>query len=351
MKGYHLLKVSAVERLTPDAVKISFEIPERLRPAFQFLPGQYITIKKNLDGKEVRRSYSLCSLPSDGEFSVGIKKMDGGVFSTYANEQLIAGEQMEVHTPEGRFLYDAGTDSARVIWGIAAGSGITPVMSIMKKVLQSTNHQFVLIYGNRSVEQTMFFREIKGLMDAYPQRLKVKFIFSRTEEQEALFGRIEQSTLNFLLKNEFNGLQPDKAYLCGPSGMIDAARQTLTNAGVDEGNVWSELFTSDEVPEIEGSGNVPEGKTKLRVIIDEVEHELVMDRKQRVLDAVLAQHIDAPYSCQGGICSSCIARVTSGKASMVKNQILTDSEVADGLILTCQSLAETAELSIDYDDV
>ncbi|WP_224488226.1 ferredoxin--NADP reductase [Robertkochia flava] len=350
MEKYKHLNISSIERLTPSAVKVNFEIPEGEKEHFHFIPGQYITIKTHLNGAEVRRSYSICSGKEENTISVGIKKVEDGLFSKYANDHLESGVQLEVHPPEGRFTFDAGKDQASTVIAFAAGSGITPIMSIMKEVLNKTQKNFILVYGNKSLEETMFHKDIRNLVSEYPDRLQVQLLYSREQNEDALFGRIERSTVNFILKNKVDSPKNCLFYLCGPEEMINNVSDTLVTQGIEKDKIKFELFSSgDDSTEIPATTH--DGKTQVTVLVDDEEYTLVMDKKQRVLDAVLKEDIDAPYSCQGGICSSCIARVKEGKVEMVKNQILTDSELEEGLILTCQSHPVTSTLSIDYDDV
>ncbi|MBO0342114.1 ferredoxin--NADP reductase [Flagellimonas profundi] len=348
MSESHALKISAVEQLTPNAVALTFDIPENLKDVYRFKAGQYITLKHELDGKELRRAYSISSPPSSGKLTVGIKKMEGGTFSVYANEHLKAGDTIQVMPPEGRFVFEAS--KRRKIAAFAAGSGITPIMSIAQTVLEShRKNSFVLVFGNQSPEETMYFKEIQALKEQYGDRFFVQYVYSRSNEDDALFGRIEKSTVNFVLKNKFKKTKFDDFYLCGPEDMIHQVTDTLKENGIDQGKIHFELFTSEDT-EDELAENL-EGKTQVTVILDDETYTLVMDKKELVLDAVLKQDIDAPYSCQGGVCSSCIARLTEGKAEMVKNQILTDSEIEEGFVLTCQSHPLTPKITVNYDDV
>lgn len=284
-----------------------------------------------------------------GKLTIGIKKLENGLFSQYANNDLREGETIEVHEPEGRFIYLPSSGS-RTILAFAAGSGITPIMSIMQTILEEDkDSKFILVYGNKSVTETMFYDTIQQLKTNYPDRLLVQYIFSKSEEDGALFGRIERSTVNFLLKNRFKDENIEEYYLCGPEEMINTVSQTLLENGISKEQIHFELFTSSINPVT--SNEVFEGQTQITVTVDDEEVSFVMSQSQTVLEAVLKQNIDAPYSCQGGICSSCIARVKEGEVTMVKNQILTDGEVAEGLILTCQSHPTSTKVVIDYDDV
>ncbi|WP_067029700.1 ferredoxin--NADP reductase [Allomuricauda sp. CP2A] len=349
MSDSHALKISAVDRLTPNAVALTFEVPQELKDTYTFKAGQYITIKYPLNGKELRRAYSISSAPSSGKLTVGIKKMPDGTFSVFANENLRAGDALEVMRPEGRFVFEPSSGEKSVA-AFAAGSGITPIMSIAEAVLEShPENTFVLVFGNQNPEETMYFQKIQALKEQYSERFFVQYVYSKAHEDDALFGRIERSTVNFVVKNKFKETPFDAFYLCGPEEMIHAVSDTLKDNGVSGDKIHFELFTSSD-EEDELAENL-EGKTKVEVILDDETFSLVMDRKQVVLDAVLKENIDAPYSCQGGVCSTCIARIIEGKAEMAKNQILTDGEVAEGFILTCQAHPLTPTLKIDYDDV
>ena len=349
MPDFYKLQVAALEQLTPNSVALSFEVPTALKEQFKFTAGQYITLAKEINGEAVRRSYSISSAPSSGKLTVGIKKIANGTFSGYANEEISVGDILEIMPPEGRFVFEP-TDQPQTIAAFAAGSGITPIISIARSVLESNDsNTFVLVYGNQTPEETMYRDALMALQQEYNDRFFIQWVFSRSSEPEALFGRIERSTVNLILKNKFKALNFDSFYLCGPESMIEVVSQTLQDNGVPQEQIHFELFTSSETEDTLAEDL--EGKTKVTVLLDDEEHQLVMDKKEIVLDAVLKHNIDAPYSCQGGVCSSCIARITEGKAEMVKNQILTDSEVAEGLVLTCQSHPLTATLKVDYDDV
>ncbi|USD26681.1 ferredoxin--NADP reductase [Flagellimonas marinaquae] len=348
MSASHALKIAAVDQLTPNAVALTFNIPENLTNAFAFKAGQYITIKHEMDGKELRRAYSISSPPSSGKLTVGIKKVENGTFSVFANEHIKVGDTFEIMPPEGRFIFE--DDSPKNIAAFAAGSGITPIMSIAQTVLESNpENVFVLVFGNQSPEETMYFKEIQAIKEQYGDRFFVQYVYSRSTEKDALFGRIEKSTVNFVLKNKFKETAFDGFYLCGPEDMIHLVTDTLKDNGVDEGEIHFELFTSGDAED--SLAEDLEGKTQVTVILDDESYNFVMDKKEIVLDAVLKQDIDAPYSCQGGVCSSCIARLTEGKAEMVKNQILTDGEINDGFVLTCQSHPITSKITVDFDNV
>ena len=348
MSTFFPLEIKEVIRETPQAVSLSFNIPENLKEEFKFDAGQYITIKAKLGDEELRRAYSLCSAPNSGEFKVTVKEVEGGKFSVIANNKLTAGDILEVHPPDGKFILKP-TGEARTYAAFAAGSGITPVLSIIKTVLaEEPKSRFVLTYGNKSPEETIFFKELLELQAKFPDRLFIEFVYSRTREDNSHFGRIETSTVNFVVKNKFKDQAFDAFYLCGPEEMINQVSDVLKENGVTEDKILYELFTSEDTGAIET--NV-EGQTDLTIMVDDEETTFSMDTKETVLDAALEHDLDVPYSCQGGICSSCIARIVEGKAEMRKNQILTDEEIEEGLILTCQAQPLTPKLKVDYDDV
>ena len=349
MSDFHKLTVAAVDQLTPNSVALTFDIPTQLKDTFAFKAGQYITIKHSINGEEVRRAYSISSAPSSGKLTVGIKKVEGGTFSVYANEEIKAGDILELMPPEGRFIFETSI-AAKNIAAFAAGSGITPIMSIAQTVLEANDdNTFVLVYGNQKPEETMYLSEILKLQKTYGERFFVQSVYSKATEANCLFGRIETSTVNLILKNKFKNVAFNGFYLCGPEAMINTVSDTLKSNGVSEANIHFELFTTSDTEDTVAENL--DGKTKIEVLVDDETFSFEMDQKTLVLDAVLKEDIDAPYSCQGGVCSSCIARVTEGKAEMVKNQILTDGEVAEGLILTCQAHPTTPTIKVDYDDV
>ncbi|GGD49674.1 ferredoxin--NADP reductase [Muriicola marianensis] len=347
MSTFFTLPVADVCPLTPSSVAISFDIPKELKEKFAFKSGQFLTLKQEIDGKEVRRSYSISSHPSDDKLTIGIKKVEGGVFSTWAHENIKVGDSIQVMPPAGHFVFPPSGE-AKHIAAFAAGSGITPIMSIAQTVLDSdSDNTFVLVYGNQSPEETMFLKEIEKISEKYPDRFFVQLLFSRTREDDAIFGRIDGSIVNLITKNKFKDRRFDHFYLCGPEEMINEVKDTLNKNGLGNDQIHFELFTTSQEEDLSDL----EGQTRVEVTLDDEVFTLIMDKKKLVLDAVLSENIDAPYSCQGGVCSTCIARVTEGKAEMVKNQILTDSEIEEGFILTCQSHPITSTLKIDYDDV
>lgn len=346
MNEFHSLLITDIKQETPYAVSVAFEIPEHLKDKFAYQAGQYITIKHSDNGKEIRRAYSICSSPSRGSLRVGIKKVDKGIFSPYANDQLKVGDRLEVMPPTGKFLLEP---KLRNYAAFAAGSGITPILSLITHTLEENElSKFLLIYGNKSKEETMFFEDIMELKEKYPNRFFVEFLFSRTEEHEGRFGRVDRGMVNFFLKNQYSDTAFESFYLCGPEEMIDEVSATLKSNGINAKQIHFELFSTAE------KGLLVEkhdGITEITIILDDDEETFEMPQTKSVLEAALDEGLDAPYSCQGGICSTCIGKIKEGKAEMRKNQILTDSEIADGLILTCQAHPTTPRLVVDYDDI
>ena len=342
----HPLVISKVERDTPNAVLISFVVPEEIKEKYVFEAGQYLTLETNIGERKVRRSYSICSAPSDG-LQVGIKEVPGGVFSTHANRIVKAGETIMVAPPQGRFTFLKSGGEQRLVF-FAAGSGITPIISIIKTALNENKDTIIyLVYGNRTPEDTLFYEELKNMEKLFFLRLKIKWIFSRTNIKESLFGRIEADVVNSTL-DQLQDYDTDKFYLCGPEPMINIVSKTLNEKGISSSKILFELFNTSPKGTKEVS---PSTSSTLEIIYDDINYKLVSQEGKSILDTALDNKLDVPYSCQGGVCSSCIARLKSGKAEMQANQILTDDEVKEGLILTCQAHPTSKQVLVDYDDV
>jgi ring-1,2-phenylacetyl-CoA epoxidase subunit PaaE len=347
MSIFHSLTVSAIDRLTDKSVVVSLKVPENLTASFVFEAGQYIGLEATIDKVVVRRSYSICSSPQSGNLQVGIKEVPAGVFSTYVNQILLVGDKFKVGVPEGRFTIKESRQAEAFV-GIAAGSGITPIISLVKSVLlNDQDTSFVLLYGNKSPEETMFYDELLSLEKKYPDRFKINWVFSQSNLENSHFGRIDPSIINYL----FHQIEkPSKAsfYLCGPEAMINMSSKELLEKGVSKENLFFELFSSNA-----NKAKVTEATKKglLYLTCDEVTHTLELIPGKTLLDIALQAKLDVPYSCQGGVCSTCIAKVTQGKAGMESNQVLTDEEVEEGLVLSCQAIAQTEHISLNYDDV
>ena len=348
MADFHKVNIQEVIQETANAVSVLFDIPEQLKQDFNFVSGQYITLQTIIKGEEVRRAYSICSTPKSNEVRVAIKAVENGTFSQYATSDLKAGDEIEISAPEGRFELNPETNKNYIAF--AAGSGITPILSMVKSVLENEpSANFTLVYGNKSVADTIFYDELNSLKETYPNQFKLHYIFSREEVKNQLRGRIDKSVTNYFVKNMYKETTFDAAYLCGPEEMINAVTSTLKENYFTTENIHFELFTVS-VDE-EALEEVKEGTTKITVLLDDEETTFSMQQTDDILAATLRNDLDPPYSCQGGVCSSCLAKVTEGKAVMVKNTILTDGEIEEGFILTCQAHPTTATISIDFDDV
>ena len=352
MSQFHTLKIKSVKKVTAKSVSISFDIPKDLENNFKFEAGQYITLKAQINGEEIRRDYSICSSRGSGDLTVAVKAVEDGTFSVFANNELNPGDQINVSEPNGRFVFEPNEAKTRTIVAFAAGSGITPILSIATTLLEDEPFSnFILVYGNKSPKDTMFLEDLLQLKNNFGNRFHSHYIYSQAQEENALFGRIEKSTVNLIVKNKYKDVSIEKYYLCGPEQMIHAVKEVLLENGVKESDILFELFTAPVIEDSKTNTSIAEGNSLIKVIVDEEEFEFEMSKKQSVLEASLKQDIDAPYSCQGGICSSCIARITEGQAEMRQNNILTDNEVAEGLILTCQAHPTSDTIVVDYDDV
>jgi len=352
MAKYNSLKINTINRETDKCVTLSFDIPDDLKKEYIFKAGQYITLKTTINGEEIRRDYSLCASPKSGTLKVAVKEVENGTFSKYANKDLKIGDGIEVSSPNGRFIFEPDTNKSRTVVAFAAGSGITPILSILKTVLEEEHSsKFVLVYGNKTVKDTIFLEELLGLQGKYGDRLAIQFLYSQAQEENALFGRIEKSTVNLIVKNRYKDTVIDSFYICGPEVMINTVKTVLVENNISEDNIHFELFTAATSNETVANIEVSNGMTKITVLVDDEEATFEMFQEQTILEAVIDKDIDAPYSCQGGVCSSCIARISEGTATMRQNNILTDSEVAEGLVLTCQAHPTSSTLKVDYDDV
>lgn len=348
MSTFHALTIKDIIKETATAVSLVFDVPKSLQANFTFKAGQYITLKTEMNGEEVRRAYSICSSPNSGELKVAIKAVENGTFSVYATSKLNIGDTLEVHEPEGFFTLEPESEKNYIAF--AAGSGITPVLSMVKSTLEDNNSAtFTLIYGNRTEAETMFKSQLEELQSNFSNRFNLAYVFSKQNVEGTKFGRIDEAYTNYFVKNIYKEISFDSAYLCGPETMIDTVSDTLKNAGFSEENIFFELFTTSV--DQEKVAKIKDGHTEVKVLLDDEEFIFTMDQTDNILAASVRNNIDAPYSCQGGVCSSCLGKITKGKAVMAKNSILTDAEVADGFVLTCQAHPTTSEIEIDFDDV
>lgn len=347
MQEFHELKVSKIERLTDKAVSVHFKIPADKKDLYSYTPGQYLSIETSLDGKNVRRSYSLSSCPHDDTLRVGIKQIPDGVFSTYVNQKLQEGDVLKVSNPDGEFVLVP--QEGKHYAAIAAGSGITPIMSMIKHTLRSTDTaQFYLLFGNQTLASTMYSDQLKELQASYPDRLHVLAAYSQERVDGERYGRIDRGMINFAFKNPFGNQKMDSIYLCGPAALVTESQRVLKDLGYDDSQVHDELFFNDSIVE---APTPDDGTSEVTLILEDEEHIFNMKRDQTILDAALAAGIDPPYSCRGGVCSTCLALCQEGSTAMEKNAILVDSEIEEGFTLACQAHPTAAKVTINFDEV
>jgi len=358
---FHRLTVA---RVTPDAAgsaAITLAVPPALRATFDFQPGQFLTLRSHIDGQETRRSYSICSphqrYLERGEMDVGVKPVAGGVFSRWALAQLRPGTPIEAMPPDGRFT--PRLPGARHRVAFAAGSGITPVLSIIASTLAGQpDATFTLVYGNQRVNTIMFSEALQDLKDRYPARLALVHLLSRqAQDVELLHGRIDEAKVGELLRTMLPPQSIDEVFLCGPEGMIESARRALLAAGVGAERIHAERFFSESTaPAAMPRAHAATGsysslrRHRLEVVLDGKTHQLAMDAGDKVLDVALDAGLDLPYSCRGGVCCTCRARVLEGTVEMEKNFTLEPWEVAKGFVLTCQSRPLSERVLVSYDE-
>lgn len=342
---FHNLTIQQVTKVTSQAVELVFNLPDALKQTFTYQAGQYLTLRATINGTDTRRAYSMSSAPHEQDLRVVIKAVEHGVFSNYAMT-LRAGDSLQVAAPQGLFVYEEVPGDILLI---AAGSGITPIFSLLKTYLAQGTSKVALIYGNQSVAQTIYYEQLNDLQDQYGDRFTLTYCFSREDRDGALFGRVSKSTLNYFLKQRVSEFAFAKAYLCGPEEMIHLGTDNLIEQHIlPREAINFELFTTaDAKVEIKEDGYL----TELTVILDDEKHVLTMKRNETMLDVMLKNDIDAPYSCQGGICSSCVGLIEHGSATMLKNNILTDREVENGMTLTCQAYPTSAQVTVNFDEV
>jgi ring-1,2-phenylacetyl-CoA epoxidase subunit PaaE len=348
----HRLTVSEVERLTDDAVAVTFDVPDELADEYRFAPGQHVNVALP-GGDGTRRSYSICAAPSEGRLRIAVKRIPGGEFSAYALQGLAPGAELDVMTPAGRFTPELDPANAKHYVAIAAGSGITPVLSIIAAVLETEPHSRVtLLYGNRTSRSVMFLEELADLKDRYLDRFHVVHVLSREAmDVELTSGRLDRDRLGRMLGPLLSPQSVDDWFLCGPYAMVSELRGLLVERGVDATHVHSELFhVGDAPPPAREVAEPPAEGSTVSVVLDGRQSTVTIeDPDETVLEAVLLVRNDAPYACKGGVCGTCRAKVLAGAVTMERNYALEDDEVAEGYVLTCQSHPTTPEVSLDYD--
>ncbi|MCS6809808.1 MAG: 1,2-phenylacetyl-CoA epoxidase subunit PaaE [Tepidimonas sp.] len=359
---FHPLPIKRVSPEAGGAVSITFEVPAALRETFAFEPGQYLTVRALLDGEELRRNYSICSprsrLQRAGELDIGIKPVVGGRFSNWAVRSLQPGQTLEVMPPQGRFTVQRPRALHRV--GFAAGSGITPILSIVASTLEEQpQSKFTLVYGNRRTASIMFNEALQDLKDRYPDRFTMIHVLSRqAQEVDLLQGRLDAAKVRAIMDALLPAASMDEVFICGPEAMIQATEQTLLAAGVPPQRIHTERFTTDaaQAAKVQADVDAAEARRAAHaaaqaiVVLDGKQHEVPIGAGEAVLDAALEAGLDLPYSCKGGVCSTCRAKVLEGRVTMERNFGLTDAEVAAGFVLTCQARACTPKLVLSFDE-
>ncbi|MCQ4082390.1 phenylacetate-CoA oxygenase/reductase subunit PaaK [Streptomyces sp. RB6PN25] len=348
---FHTLRVARTERLCEDATAITFDVPEEFAEAYAFAPGQSLTLRRIVEGRDERRSYSICS-PVGGPLRIGVREVPGGLFSSWLVHRVRPGETVDVLPPLGAFTPDLDVPAHHVL--IAAGSGITPVLSIAASVLAAhPRSEVTLFYGNRRTDTVMFVDELADLKDLHPSRFQLAHVLSREPREAELFsGRLDAQRLSALIDGLVDVNSADHWWLCGPHGMVQGARQVLSGLGVPAERVHQELFYADDAPveTFHHADAAPTGPVStVTVVLDGRTTESVLPRNRTVLDGAQRSRPDLPFACKGGVCGTCRALVRCGEVDMRRNFALEPDEVAAGYVLTCQSYPVSDELTVDYD--
>jgi ring-1,2-phenylacetyl-CoA epoxidase subunit PaaE len=355
---FHSLEIREVIRETPDCISVGFIVPDVLRETFAYHAGQYVTLRAEVGDRELRRSYSLCSAPHENQWRVAIKRVDGGMFSQWAHMLLRAGDSIDVLPPDGHFVYESQPHRARRILLLAAGSGITPVYSILKTALETEAHsQVTLVFGNRRVNDIIFREQIEDLRDQHLARFQLIHTLSgEVQESPMANGRIDGEKIARVIPALINAQAIDELYICGPGAMIESAARACLGAGVPEERIHKELFgvPGTKISQETHVSNAPDTDTVdgawVSVIADGIEREMRVGFKgDSVLDVVLASGIDVPYACKAGVCCTCRARVLEGELRMDANYTLEQHEVDRGFVLTCQAHPVTDRVRLSFD--
>ncbi|MEC7813276.1 MAG: 2Fe-2S iron-sulfur cluster-binding protein [Bacteroidota bacterium] len=352
MPEFHSLKVKEIVKETNDTVSVSFQVPEDLKEAYAFTPGQYLTLKLTINNEEQRRSYSICSSSAE-DITVAVKRVENGLVSSYLNEVLKENDEMEVMTPEGNFTLETDQAKKRKFVGFAAGSGITPIMSMIKELsMDETETVFTLFYSNKIESDVIFKHQLDKLAG---DNLKINYIYTRQKLNNPLLeGRIDKSKATELIKADLSCLNADAFYLCGPEEMIFNVKSALEEFGVLKTKIKFELFTTPvlmaEKPKQQEADENFDGEALVTVIYDDEEIDFNLNKDgDTILDAAMDNDVDVPFSCKGAVCCTCKAKVTEGKVTMDANYALSDQEVEDGYVLACQSHPASAKVTLDFD--
>ena len=354
--GFHSLKIVDVRRETDDAVSLRFELPTALQDVFHFTPGQHLTLRTELDGEDVRRNYSLCVSPHENELRVAIKRIAGGAFSTWANNTLALGDMMDVMPPHGSFTWTFDPARAGTYAGFAGGSGITPILSLLKTTLNvEPKSRFILLYGNRASNSIMFLEEIASLKNRYMDRLEIYHFLEDEEEDVDLFnGRLDSDKIPRVLEALVDPSDIDAAFICGPGPMMDAVEAGLVAAGVPSDRILVERFTVGKMSAAQAAAvrdlEQKAAGRKVQVTLEGRKRMLSFDAdKGSILENARAAGMPAPFACKAGVCATCRAKLVSGEVAMKANYGLSAEEVAQGYVLTCQAVPLTDDVALDFD--
>ena len=353
MAKFHPLKVVALERATVDAVAVTFDVPKELKHEFMFTQGQHLTLKKEINGEDIRRSYSICSCPLNDELTVAIKQLEGGAFSTYANQSLKVGDEVEVMPPHGHFYVPLDPLHKHSYVAFVSGSGITPIVSIIETTLRTEPlSEFTLFYGNRKTDSIIFHERLEALKNQFMGRLSLYHILSKERQESDLFnGRIDREKIKSFAQIFFNPLEADHFFTCGPEQMMLTVKEELIALGVDESKIHLELFTSPvgklgaETKDIKHE----KARAEITVVLDGNSMTFPYDSEASILDVAFENGADLPYACKGGVCSTCVAKVEEGQVEMDVNYALEPDELERGLVLTCQSRPKTEIVKLNFD--
>jgi len=351
MKQFHPLTIERIERETRDSVRIALSVPAEFEGDYEFLPGQHLPFEVTLNGKKIRRTYSICSGIDERPLEIGVRIQPGGAFSEFAGSELAVGDTLDAMPPGGRFHAELNRGSARDYLGFAAGSGITPILSIIKSVIENEpGSRFVLFYGNRKQSTTMFIEDLYALKNRFPERLQLHFVFSQEDQEFPIAsGRLDAEKVRELYEHFCKGLEPAEAYVCGPDTMIATVRETLVELGLDAEHVHAERFgiprKADKVKAVKAADNAV-----VTVIMDGHKKDFEMRRDDNnIVDAAADHGIDLPYSCKGGVCATCRCHLREGEVTMATNYGLEPWEVEAGFVLACQSRPVSDAVLLDYD--
>ncbi|MBL4752991.1 MAG: 2Fe-2S iron-sulfur cluster binding domain-containing protein [Flavobacteriales bacterium] len=358
MAAFHQLKVKDVREETSDCVSVEFDVPKEIKEDFQFIHGQFLTFKMDVKGEELRRCYSICTGPGNGSLRVAIKRVVDGRVSNWINDELRKGDELTVMTPMGSFFSELHPDNAKNYVLFAGGSGVTPMVSILKAVLKTElNSKVILFYGNLTESAVIFKKELDDLQSKHADRFRIQYILEKPVEEvdELTLGIMSKDKITELMRLYVDTNVDSEYFVCGPTGMKDSVMSYLDATDIDKNTIHVEIFASDPLPvetDLEQSEEALEAieSCEATIILDGDEYTATINKGEVVLDVALEEGMDAPYSCRGGMCSTCRAKVTEGKAEMRINSALTDGEVEEGYILTCQAFPLTATLTVDYDE-